>query len=63
MKKGMGWVFPKHWQRRVALKKRLIARAIDTLVDRQIEKLSHVSDANPRHNRDHYDHQWEIKVR
>jgi hypothetical protein len=35
----MGWIYRRKWQRRVALKKRLIQAAIDALVAREVRKL------------------------
>jgi hypothetical protein len=35
----MGWIYRKRWQRRVALKKRLIQAAIDALVAGEVQRL------------------------
>jgi hypothetical protein len=43
-RKQPGWIYRKRWQRRVALKKRLIQTAIDTLVTAEMQRLGMLND-------------------
>jgi hypothetical protein len=39
MKKKPGWIFRKRYRRRIALKKRQVAAAIDALIDGEIKRI------------------------